>query len=163
SPSGDHMCVVPTGNLWVQGMCSFDCTLASCPTSASGCSSVVFSGSAPNHGCLPKCTYDKGATSGGCRAAYVCELGLMDGNPSYETLLAIARALEVPMADLFRDGPSFESPEPSHARLVDFARKAHLSKPQVERLVAVGYAMFGLEPENRASADRPVLCSVDGC
>jgi transcriptional regulator with XRE-family HTH domain len=84
-------------------------------------------------------------------------------SPSYETLLTVARALEVPAAELFRDGPSLDAQDPSHGRLLEFARKAHLSRAQVDRLIAVGYAMFGLEPEHRARAQKPQLCSVEGC
>lgn len=84
-------------------------------------------------------------------------------SPSYETLLAIARALEVGVADLFRDGPSLEAEDPSHVRLLDFARRAHLTRGQVDRYVAVGYAMFGLEAERAARAPRPQLCSHEGC
>lgn len=82
-------------------------------------------------------------------------------SPSYDTLLTIARALEVPVSDLFREGLSVEPADPSHARLLEFARKAHLSRQQVERLIAVGHAMFGLERE--VGADRPSRCAVEGC
>lgn len=84
-------------------------------------------------------------------------------SPSYETLVTIAKALEVPVADLFRDGPSLEAQDPSHARLLDFARRAHLTRGQVDRYVAVGYAMFGLEAERSSRAPRPQLCSHEGC
>ena len=84
-------------------------------------------------------------------------------SPSYETLLTIARALEVPVSGLFRDGPSLEAQDPSHARLLDFARKAHLTRGQVDRYVAVGHAMFGLEHERGTRAPRQQLCSHEGC
>lgn len=86
-------------------------------------------------------------------------------SPSYDTLLTIARALEVPVAELFRgDGAPLEAQDPSHARLLDFARRAHLSRQQVERFIAVGYAMFNLEPEIAASqAGSTVRCAVEGC
>ena len=83
-------------------------------------------------------------------------------SPSYETLLQVARALEVPVQELFRDGPSLEAADPSHARLLDFARKGHLTRPQVDRFIAVGYAMFGLDAEPR-SGRKPQACSVEGC
>jgi transcriptional regulator with XRE-family HTH domain len=83
-------------------------------------------------------------------------------SPSYETLIAIARALEVPAAELFRDGPTFAADDPSHVRLLDFARKAQLTRAQVDRVIAVGHAMFGLEPDQRR-AGRVAVCSEDGC
>lgn len=83
-------------------------------------------------------------------------------SPSYETLLTIARALEVPVSDLFREGTAVEPGDPSHARLLDFARKAHLSRQQVDRFIAVGHAMFGLEREP-GPAERSPRCAVEGC
>ncbi len=82
-------------------------------------------------------------------------------SPSYETLRTMARVLEVGVAELFRDGPSVEVLDPSHARLLDFARRSHLSRMQIDRLVAVGYAMFGLEQE--PADERTPRCSIDGC
>jgi transcriptional regulator with XRE-family HTH domain len=84
-------------------------------------------------------------------------------SPSYDTLLQIARALEVQASELFRDGPAPDAQDPSHARLLEFARKAHLNRSQVDRLIAVGYAMFGLEPEQRGRAQRQQVCSVEDC
>ena len=64
---------------------------------------------------------------------------------------AASEALGVPVADLFREGASLEAQDPSHARLVDFARRAHLSRAQVERFVAVGAAMFRHHQNNNQS------------
>ena len=83
--------------------------------------------------------------------------------PSYETLVAVAKALEVPLAELFRDGVSVQPEDPSHTRLLDFARKAHLTRQQVDRFVAVGHAMFGLEHDPRSRARVQQLCAVEGC
>jgi transcriptional regulator with XRE-family HTH domain len=84
-------------------------------------------------------------------------------SPSFETLVAVAKALEVPLAELFRDGVSVQPEDPSHTRLLDFARKAHLSRQQVDKLVAVGHAMFGLEHDPRARARVQQLCATEGC
>ncbi|GMU60845.1 MAG: helix-turn-helix transcriptional regulator [Myxococcales bacterium] len=84
-------------------------------------------------------------------------------SPSYDTLLTIARALEVPLADLFREGPAGEVADASHVRLLDFARRAHLSRQQVERFIAVGRAMYGLEPERPDGAQKSPRCAVEGC
>ena len=83
--------------------------------------------------------------------------------PSYETLVAVAKALEVPLAELFRDGVSAQSEDPSHTRLLDFVRKAHLSRQQVDRLVAVGHAMFGLDHDPRARSRVQQVCAVEAC
>jgi transcriptional regulator with XRE-family HTH domain len=84
-------------------------------------------------------------------------------SPSYDTLIAIARALEVPVADLFRDGPTAEANDAAHARLLDFARRSHLTRQQVERFIAVGRAMFGLEPERADGQTTSPRCAVEGC
>ena len=83
-------------------------------------------------------------------------------SPSYETLMQVAKALEVPVQELFRDGPSLDAADPSHGRLLEFAKKAHLSRAQVDRFISVGYAMFGLEAEPRLGR-RPSVCSVEAC
>ncbi len=82
-------------------------------------------------------------------------------SPSYETLLAIAEALGVSVAELFREGAGAMS-DPSHARLLDFARRAQLSRNQVERFIAVGAAMFAVEPERDGGEDVP-RCAVENC
>ena len=108
-------------------------------------------------------TQEEFAKRCGISVSFASLLERGERSPSYDTLLTIGRALEVPVADLFRVGvSSLEVNEPSHARLVDFARRAHLSRQQVERWIAVGHAMFGLEPE-RAGTDRAVRCAVEGC
>lgn len=83
-------------------------------------------------------------------------------SPSYETLLTVARALEVPVSELFRDDAAAETSEPSHARLIEFARRAHLSRQQLERWIAVGHAMFGIEP-SRSGAEEGARCAIEGC
>ena len=88
---------------------------------------------------------------------------MRSGSPSYETLVAVARALEVPIAELFREGISVQPEDPSHIRLLDFARKAHLTRTQVDRFIAVGHAMFGLELDTRVRARVQQLCAVEAC
>lgn len=107
-------------------------------------------------------TQDEFARKCGISVSFASLLERGERSPSYETLLAIAEALGVPVADLFREGASLEAQDPSHTRLVDFARRAHLSRAQVERFVAVGAAMFGLEPE-RAGGLEVQRCAVEGC
>lgn len=108
-------------------------------------------------------TQEEFARRCGISVSFASLLERGERSPSYDTLLTIGRSLEVPVSDLFREGASsLEVHEPSHARLVDFARRAHLSRQQVERLIAVGHAMFGLEPE-RSGSDRAARCAVEGC
>jgi transcriptional regulator with XRE-family HTH domain len=62
--------------------------------------------------------------------------------PSYDTIQALAQALDVPIAELFRDAEEMPQYNVHHQKLVDFARRARLSRKQVEQLVAVGRALF---------------------
>ncbi len=89
-------------------------------------------------------------------------------SPSYETLVHVASALEVSMPELFRDFSAAGYDDPYFGRLVDFARSARLTRAQVDRLLAVGQAMFEVAPPpvrgagpkgGRATA----TCSQEGC
>ncbi|MHB8872076.1 MAG: helix-turn-helix domain-containing protein [Myxococcaceae bacterium] len=88
-------------------------------------------------------------------------------SPSHETLVEVAQALEVSMSELFRDSPIEAYDDPYYARLIDFARKGRISRAQVDRLVAVGHAMFGLDglPKQPLPATRrdAAGCSHEGC
>jgi transcriptional regulator with XRE-family HTH domain len=106
-------------------------------------------------------TQEEFAKRCGISVSFASLLERGERSPSYETLLTIAHALDVPVAELFREGTALEPHDPSHARLIDFARKAHLSRQQVDRLVAVGHAMFGIERETEGS--RAPRCAVEGC
>ena len=105
-------------------------------------------------------TQEEFARRCGISVSYTSLLERGERNPSYEMMLTVARSLEVPVADLFREGGTLDTLDVSQARLLDFARKAHLSRQQVERFVAVGRAMFGIEPENIEESQR---CIVEGC
>lgn len=107
-------------------------------------------------------TQEEFARRCGISVSFASLLERGERSPSYETLLAIAAALGVAVADLFRDSASLELHDPSHARLIEFARKAQLSRNQVDRFIAVGHAMFGIEPEREGDASAP-RCAVDGC
>ncbi len=90
-------------------------------------------------------------------------------SPSYETLVVIADALEVSLADLFKDAPADAYDDPYFMRLLELARRLRLSRSQVDRLLAVGQAMFeagGEELNGRSLARRrggAVQCTEPGC
>jgi transcriptional regulator with XRE-family HTH domain len=107
-------------------------------------------------------TQEEFAKRCGISVSFASLLERGERSPSYDTLLTIARALEIPVADLFREGTALDASEPSHARLLDFARRAHLSRQQLDRWIAVGHAMFGIEPE-REGGERAARCAVEGC
>jgi transcriptional regulator with XRE-family HTH domain len=89
-------------------------------------------------------------------------------SPSYETLVHVATALEVSLPELFRDFSSGGYDDPYFGRLVDFARRARLTRAQVDRLLAVGQAMFETAlPTPRVAAPKAgnagATCSQEGC
>lgn len=85
------------------------------------------------------------ASRSGVSVSFVSALEHAERCPSYERLLAIAHALQIPASELLRieDEPSRD--DGVYRELVDFARKLHLSRRQVERLIAVGRIVFGQE------------------
>jgi transcriptional regulator with XRE-family HTH domain len=89
-------------------------------------------------------------------------------SPSYETLVQVASALEVSMPELFRDFSGGGYDDPYFGRLVDFARKARLTRAQVDRLMAVAQAMFEVAPVGlntlvQARAANEASCSQETC
>lgn len=111
-------------------------------------------------------TQDEFATRCGISVSFASLLERGERSPSYETLVTIAEALEVPLSELFRDPGSEPAEDPYHARLLDFARKARLSHSQVDKLIAVGSAMFDLAPVALSELSRkqlPTTCTVQGC
>ncbi|HYO59766.1 helix-turn-helix domain-containing protein [Archangium sp.] len=70
-------------------------------------------------------------------------------SPSYETLVQVAAALGVPLAEFFQ---AEEDEAAGARRLVEFARARRLTRAEVDRLLAVAEAMFGGE---RAPGETP--------
>lgn len=107
-------------------------------------------------------TQEEFAIKCGISVSFTSLLERGERSPSYDTLLTMARVLDISVAELFRDGSSLELIDPIQARLLGFVRRTQLSRQQVDRWIAVGHAMFGIEPDrgNGAAAAR---CAVDGC
>jgi transcriptional regulator with XRE-family HTH domain len=81
-------------------------------------------------------------------------------SPSYETLVQVAGALQVPLADLFRVE---EGGETGAHRLVEFVRVHRLGREEVDRLLAVAEALFGGPlPGAESTAEAP-RCREPGC
>jgi transcriptional regulator with XRE-family HTH domain len=82
-------------------------------------------------------------------------------SPSYETLLQVAAALELPLSELFR----LEADDDAGAeRLVHFIRSRQLGREDVERLLTVAELMFSdavLRPESRGVDS--TRCAEPGC
>lgn len=111
-------------------------------------------------------TQDEFARRCGISVSFASLLERGERSPSYETLWVLSKALEVPLAELFRDRDGGVE-DPSHGRLLEFARRARLSGAQVDRFLAVGHAMFDYAPpsgagvlERRRGAKS---CTVPGC
>ncbi|MBJ6759475.1 helix-turn-helix domain-containing protein [Myxococcaceae bacterium JPH2] len=82
-------------------------------------------------------------------------------NPSYDTLLQVASALELPLWELFR----LEDAEDAGAhRLVELVRARKLRREDVDRLLAVGEVMFsGPAPSAATPGPEPTPCDEPGC
>jgi len=86
-------------------------------------------------------------------------------SPSYETLVQLADALEVPLAELFRAAGEASPEDPYHGRLVEVAQRLKLNHAQVDRLVAVARALYApLHPSSAGGKSRAgMTCAADGC
>lgn len=111
-------------------------------------------------------TQEDFAVRSGISVSFASLLERGERSPSYETLVQVAAALEVPVGDLFRDFSGGGYDDPYFGRLTDFARRARLSRSQVDRLLAVATAMFDVAPSNGKvlGQDRAAAtCSTEGC
>jgi DNA-binding XRE family transcriptional regulator len=86
-------------------------------------------------------------------------------SPSYETLIQLAEALEMPVADLFRDIGGTPHEDPYLGKLTDFARAARLSRPQVDKLILLAQLTFDIPADRKPPSlrARGEVCSVSGC
>lgn len=108
-------------------------------------------------------TQDAFARRCGISVSFASLLERGERSPSFETLVAIAHALEVPLGELFRERGAADAIDASHARLADFVRQAQLTRPQLDRFLAVGRAMFGLETDRIDGGGERLRCAVEGC
>lgn len=92
-------------------------------------------------------TQEDFASRCGISVSFASLLERGERSPSYETLVEVAQALQIPLAELFRESSATHYDDPYFAKLNDFARQRRLSRPQVDRLLAVAEAMF---PEGEA-------------
>ncbi len=107
------------------------------------------------------------ALRSGISVSFISMIERAERSPSYETLFEVARALDIPISELFRTENEPPIDDGYFRKLVDFARGAHLSRRQVEQLIAVGRAMYEL-PEAAATAIAEKVpasrrCSIPGC
>jgi transcriptional regulator with XRE-family HTH domain len=114
-------------------------------------------------------TQEEFASRAGISISFVSMLERGERSPSYETLLQLAEALDVPPGELFRDtGGEADYDDPYFRVLGTFARENHLTRAQVDRLIRVAEALFdlpaGVVPPRRPSRRRRLPgCAVEGC
>jgi transcriptional regulator with XRE-family HTH domain len=114
-------------------------------------------------------TQEDFARRSGISISFASLLERGERSPSYETLVQVAHALEVPLSELFRDFAGGAYDDPYFGRLLDFARRTRLSRAQVDRLIAVATAMFDVAPATAgrsapAEGTRTVAaCSEEDC
>jgi transcriptional regulator with XRE-family HTH domain len=106
------------------------------------------------------------AMKSGISVSFISMIERAERSPSYETLFEVARALDIPISELFRAEHEPPIDDGYFRKLVDFARGAHLSRRQVEQVISIGRAMFEL-PEADADSNEKIpagrRCSVSGC
>jgi len=107
-------------------------------------------------------TQDQLATRCGITIGFVSLLERAERSPSYETLWRISKALEVPISELFFEDGLEKKEAYALDRLLRFAKMGELDSEQVERLIAVGHAMFGLYPDSHCKSDSGI-CGFEGC
>src|SRR6266851_5738317 len=114
-------------------------------------------------------TQEEFAARCGISVSFASLLERGERSPSYETIVQVAEALQLPLSELFRNALSPAYDDPYYSRLVDFARKRKLTRPQVDRLIALGQVVFDGHVEQPAPRPAPKRahkishCSVDGC
>ncbi len=114
-------------------------------------------------------TQEELASRAGISVAFASMLERAARSASIGTLVRVARALGVPLAELFRSGSDMTYDDPYFERLIDFAAAAQLNHGDVERLLEVACAMFQIPrekipPQPVPSPAAPVaLCSIKDC
>src|SRR6218665_478343 len=105
-------------------------------------------------------TQEDFATRCGISVSFASLVERGERSPSYETLVQVALALGVPLAELFR----VEDEEAAGAhRLVDFARARALSRAEVDQLLEVARVLFGERAAQGLPAAEPPRCQVADC
>jgi DNA-binding XRE family transcriptional regulator len=113
-------------------------------------------------------TQEDFAQKSGISVSFASLLERGERSPSYETLVQVASALQIPLAELFQDVNGHAYDDPYFGRLTDFARRSRLSRSQVDRLLAVASAMFDLPTSGPSAngsegAKATAVCSEQGC
>lgn len=112
-------------------------------------------------------TQEDFAQKSGISVSYASLLERGERSPSYETLVQVAAALEISLAELFGELQGTVYDDPYFGRLTDFARRLRLSRDQVDRLLAVATAMFDLggnEPRSDGGHNGGHKCrGASGC
>jgi len=106
------------------------------------------------------------AVRSGISVSFISMIERAERSPSYDTLIQLGQALDIPLSELFRTEHQQPTDDGYFRKLIDFARGAHLSRRQVEQLIAVGRAMYELPTEQKTAEPKPPpgrRCSVPGC
>ena len=97
----------------------------------------------------------------GISVSYASLLECGARSPSYETLLNIAKALDVQVGQLFVEEEKKPAEEVADQELMRFVRRHRLSSSQVARFIAVGEAMF--QGNGQSSSGREGACQMEDC
>jgi transcriptional regulator with XRE-family HTH domain len=105
-------------------------------------------------------TQEDFAARSGISVSFASLLERGERSPSYETLVQMAGALAVSLAELFR---AEDETEVGAHRLVEFVRLRGLTRDEVERLLAVAEAMFVERPSGGDVGEQAPRCQEEGC
>ena len=90
----------------------------------------------------PKMTQEDLAEKAGISVSFLSMIERGERSPHLETLGRIAKALQVPMSELFSFDGDPEKLDPLYKPLVEYCRKQTMTRRDVDRLVAVAKGMF---------------------
>ncbi|HSP77646.1 MAG TPA: helix-turn-helix domain-containing protein [Myxococcaceae bacterium] len=106
-------------------------------------------------------TQEDFAARSGISVSFASLLERGERSPSYETLVQVAGALEVSLAELFRVEEGGE--EAVAHRLVELVRAYGLGREEVDRLLAVAEALFGEREPARGGGEEAPRCGEPEC
>jgi transcriptional regulator with XRE-family HTH domain len=116
-----------------------------------------------------KITQEQLAVRAGISLAFASMIERAARGASIETLAKVARALGVPLAELFRERSDMTYDDPYFERLIAFAAAAQLSHNDIERLIEVASVVFQVPRDRIPPLPAPPAvaevsrCTVRGC
>lgn len=90
----------------------------------------------------PRITQEELADKAGISVSFLSMIERGERSPHLETLSRLAKALQVPVGELFAFDSDPEKLDPLYKPLIEFCRKQSMTRRDIDRLVAVAKGMF---------------------